>query len=53
MLKMDTNAIILTRDVVWLNKIYWNYMGMTKKQMYNVEDDTDDEPSIINLIDNS
>ena len=50
MLKMDTNAIIITRDIVWLNKIYWNYMGMTKKQMFNVEED---EPSIIALIDNN
>ena len=50
MLKLDTNAVILTRDVVWINKLYWNYMGMTNKKKYDIQEDMDDEASIIDLI---
>ena len=51
MLKLDTNAVIITRDIVWLKKMYYEYMGMTKIKKYNVEEDkpTDNE-SVINLI---
>jgi hypothetical protein len=39
MLKLDTNSVIITRDIVWLKKMYNEYMGMTKMKKYNVEDD--------------
>jgi hypothetical protein len=50
MLKLDTNAVILTRDVIWINKIYWEYMGITNKTKYNIQDDRNDEVTIIDLI---
>jgi hypothetical protein len=52
MLKLDTNAVILTRDIVWLNKLYWKYMGMTKLKKYQVEEDNNSISSIVELIDN-
>jgi hypothetical protein len=51
MLKLDTNAVILTRDIVWLNKLYWKYMGMTKLKKYQVKEDNNSSSSIIELID--
>ena len=39
MLKLDTNAVIITRDVSWLKKIYWEYMGFTNVTKYNVKED--------------
>jgi hypothetical protein len=39
MLKLDTNAVILTRDIIWLNKLYWKYMGMTKLKKYQGKED--------------
>ena len=53
MLKLDTYAVIITRDVVWINKMYWSYMGISNKQKYNIQEDKDDNTSIINLIEDN
>ena len=50
MLKLDTNAVILTRDVIWINKIYWEYMGITNKAKYHMQDDVNNKATIIDLI---
>jgi hypothetical protein len=39
MLKLDTNAIIITRDIVWLKKTYGEYVNST-----NTIDNLNDEP---------
>ena len=49
MLKLDTNAVIITRDIKWLRKLYWEYMGMTKLKNYQIEEDN--KLSIVELID--
>ena len=49
MLKLDTNTVIITRDIKWLRKLYWEYMGMTKLKKYQVEEDN--KLSIVELID--
>ena len=53
MLKLDTNMVILTRNVVWISKLYWDYMGITNKKKYNVQENMDNKTSIINLIENN
>jgi hypothetical protein len=39
MLKFKTNVVIITQDIVWLNKLYSNYMGMSKTKTYEVTED--------------
>ena len=39
MLKLETNAVIITQDIVWLNKLYGDYMGITKAKTYGVMED--------------
>ena len=45
--------VILTRNVVWITKLYWNHMGITNKKKYNVQEDVNNKTSIINLIENN
>jgi Reverse transcriptase (RNA-dependent DNA polymerase) len=52
MLKLDTNAIIITRDIIWLKKLYWKYMGIMKVKKYQIEEDDNSNASIVELIDN-
>jgi hypothetical protein len=36
MLKLETNIVIITQNIVWLNKLYGDYMGITKTKTYRV-----------------
>ena len=53
MLKLDTNAVIITRDVIWLKKIYWEYMGMTNMMKYNIEEDKEDGYPYVKTVENN
>jgi hypothetical protein len=53
MLKLDTNAITIMRDIVWINKLYGEYMGISNKIKYNIQEDEYDATSVINLIKNN
>jgi hypothetical protein len=45
MLNLETNNVILTRDIVWLNKFYGEFMGITKTTVYKIDlDEEDPEP---------
>ena len=39
MLKLETNVVIITQGIVQLNKLYGDYMGITKAQTYGIMED--------------
>jgi Reverse transcriptase (RNA-dependent DNA polymerase) len=48
MLKLDTNTIIITRDIVWLKKTYGEYMRLTKsKKIGNYSEGADNDNNIL------
>ena len=55
MLNLKTNRIILTRDIIWLKKLYGEYKGITevnRTQVTTIEDDDDDEPQVVEVLEN-
>lgn len=46
-LDLTTNRIILSRDVIWLNKMYGEWKGMNKLNINQTESDSEDEELIL------
>jgi hypothetical protein len=43
-LNLETERIIRSRDVLWLNQQYGVWKGITKQNVTNINDDDEDEP---------
>jgi hypothetical protein len=43
-LNLETERIIQSRDVLWLNQQYGVWKGITKQNVTNINDDDEDEP---------
>ena len=52
MLNLETNSIIITRDIKWLKKTYGEYIGLSNLQQFRVEpDESEKQLEVIELLD--
>jgi hypothetical protein len=53
MLNLETNLIIITRDIRWLKKTYGEFMGLSNLQQFGVEPyELEKQLEVIELLDN-
>ena len=52
MLNLETNLIIITRDIIWFKEIYGEYMGLSNLQQFGVEpNESEKQLEVIELLD--